>query len=828
MEIKGNGCSDSYRKIESGNGPGLEARRGAPIQISLANRTFEVRPPNPDHTDDFIERRNLSDTVAGGGLAEERELERTVGKTRYFGNTIDDDAAVAATTASNDPELHAPAASLCGFYHGGGASNTDPPLIFFLSHPPLSLFERSSCTDVTGGSILFFDKKVQRHFRKDGYKWKKAKDGKIVKEAHERLKVGGVDTLHCYYAHGEEDENFQRRSYWMLEEKLSHIVLVHYRDVKGDKIQVRYIKETAEGVQRSRETDEITPKSEIDSFASSSLNPSNFQHSQATDGTHLSSGQTAQSKNTDSAYSMADDFDWESFYNNVITFAGAVSFLHETEEIGPNFEMDNFVSPRYADMPIQFGEKSSNFGDDETGCNYWRASSSVAVEPSHASLGKRQRDSTASEEGASKATPHATTEEVDKDEEEEGNDINQVRKRTKVTCSQKSNSVAPSNDSEEATLAVGSGTAPPQVEEFNSAIQQGEVIAGNNPAAASDGVTNDATALSQAQQDDETTRLAAFRIADPTVAATSVIGPIHLNPCTIANVANQANVDVSNVVVVHVEGTTTSVPPVSVDVAMAPMGVQAPIGVLSEPMTFPEETIKGDGVFLNGAQTSEVVPPPVVLSPEEQASIEEWVSWHEAFNTLKDSIRNGARVLSSIEDLLPQGEAFTSYVDFRNTKVRSGLADILIRFLERVGDTDECLIGLSPYMRGMVFEELGILLYDMEHTPRVEVSEHRLLCWRDMINDVAALGVPVSSLIESLEKSRDTMFGLHLEEDKGILHQFVKVNKLEHVVELQRKELEAEKLKLKKLVRGSSKEIAACLQLAADHLSAGNSGSFEG
>ncbi|XP_068341395.1 uncharacterized protein [Pyrus communis] len=369
--------------------------------------------------------------------------------------------------------------------------------------------------------------------------------------------------------------------------------------------------------------------------------------------------------------------------------------------------------------------------------------------------------------------------------------------------------VAPSNDSEEATLAVG--TAPPQVgiciiifvilsnflsinsnllqvQEFNSAIQQGEVIAGNNPAA-SDGVTNDATALSQ------------------------------------------VNVDVSNVVVVscvHVEGTTTSVPPVSVDVAMAPIGVQASIGVLSEPMTFPKETIRGDGVSLNGAQTSEVVPPPVVLSPEEQASNEEWVSWHKAFNTLKDSIRNGARVLSSIEDLLPQGEAFTSHVDFRNTKVRSGLADILSRFLGRVGDADECLIGLSPYMRGMVFEELGILLYDMEHTPRVEISEHRLLCWRDMINDVAALGVPVSSLIESWERSRDTMFGLHLEEDKGILDQFVKVNKLERVVELQRKELEAEKLKLKKLVHGSSKEIAACLQLAADHLIAATSGSFEG
>ena len=38
-----------------------------------------------------------------------------------------------------------------------------------------------------------------------------------------------------------------------------------------------------EGVQHSRETDEITPNSEMDGFASSSFNPSNYQHSQATD-----------------------------------------------------------------------------------------------------------------------------------------------------------------------------------------------------------------------------------------------------------------------------------------------------------------------------------------------------------------------------------------------------------------------------------------------------------------------------------------------------------------------------------------------------------------
>ncbi|CAG7908429.1 unnamed protein product [Brassica rapa] len=37
----------------------------------------------------------------------------------------------------------------------------------------------------------------------------------MVKEAHEKLKVGSIDVLHCYYAHGEDNENFQRRCYSM-------------------------------------------------------------------------------------------------------------------------------------------------------------------------------------------------------------------------------------------------------------------------------------------------------------------------------------------------------------------------------------------------------------------------------------------------------------------------------------------------------------------------------------------------------------------------------------------------------------------------------------
>ncbi|KAJ7529484.1 hypothetical protein O6H91_15G052700 [Diphasiastrum complanatum] len=81
------------------------------------------------------------------------------------------------------------------------------------------------------GSLFLFDRKTLRFFRKDGHNWRKKKDGKTVREAHERLKAGSIDILHCYYAHGEDNVNFQRRSYWMLEGAYEHIVLVHYREV---------------------------------------------------------------------------------------------------------------------------------------------------------------------------------------------------------------------------------------------------------------------------------------------------------------------------------------------------------------------------------------------------------------------------------------------------------------------------------------------------------------------------------------------------------------------------------------------------------------------
>ncbi|VFQ60942.1 unnamed protein product [Cuscuta campestris] len=91
------------------------------------------------------------------------------------------------------------------------------------------------------GSLFLYNKRVLRFFRKDGHRWRRKKDGRAGGEGHERLKVGNVEALNCYYAHGEQNPNFQRRIYWMLNPAHEHIVLVHYRDISQGKHTSQFI-----------------------------------------------------------------------------------------------------------------------------------------------------------------------------------------------------------------------------------------------------------------------------------------------------------------------------------------------------------------------------------------------------------------------------------------------------------------------------------------------------------------------------------------------------------------------------------------------------------
>ncbi|MFS8015643.1 putative transcription factor CG1-CAMTA family [Helianthus anomalus] len=159
------------------------------------------------------------------------------------------------------------------------------------------------------GSLFLFDRKVLRYFRKDGHNWRKKKDGKTVKEAHERLKAGSIDVLHCYYAHGEDNENFQRRSYWLLEEELSNIVLVHYREVKGNRTSTHRAREATP---TSLGSEENISTSEVDSSVSSKYHT--YNHPVASQTTENST-QASEYEDAESAYSHQSTSRYSSIHN---------------------------------------------------------------------------------------------------------------------------------------------------------------------------------------------------------------------------------------------------------------------------------------------------------------------------------------------------------------------------------------------------------------------------------------------------------------------------------------------------------------------------------
>ncbi|KAJ6654986.1 hypothetical protein lerEdw1_006457 [Lerista edwardsae] len=78
------------------------------------------------------------------------------------------------------------------------------------------------------GSVILYNRKKVK-YRKDGYCWKKRKDGKTTREDHMKLKVKGVECLYGCYVHSSIVPTFHRRCYWLLQNP--DIVLVHYLNV---------------------------------------------------------------------------------------------------------------------------------------------------------------------------------------------------------------------------------------------------------------------------------------------------------------------------------------------------------------------------------------------------------------------------------------------------------------------------------------------------------------------------------------------------------------------------------------------------------------------
>eukprot|EP00039_Didymoeca_costata_P009093 m.120421 g.120421 ORF g.120421 m.120421 type:complete len:733 (-) comp14358_c0_seq1:84-2282(-) len=86
------------------------------------------------------------------------------------------------------------------------------------------------------GSVFLYDRQKVK-FRRDGYNWKKRKDGRTQREDHAKLKIGGKNVIYGCYAHSEDDHLLHRRCYWLLSDP--QIVFVHYLSTTEKKPSVK-------------------------------------------------------------------------------------------------------------------------------------------------------------------------------------------------------------------------------------------------------------------------------------------------------------------------------------------------------------------------------------------------------------------------------------------------------------------------------------------------------------------------------------------------------------------------------------------------------------
>lgn len=78
--------------------------------------------------------------------------------------------------------------------------------------------------------MLLYSRKQVR-YRRDGYCWKKRKDGKTTREDHMKLKVQGIECIYGCYVHSAILPTFHRRCYWLLQVKqkiIKEILIINF------------------------------------------------------------------------------------------------------------------------------------------------------------------------------------------------------------------------------------------------------------------------------------------------------------------------------------------------------------------------------------------------------------------------------------------------------------------------------------------------------------------------------------------------------------------------------------------------------------------------
>ncbi|CAL8088344.1 unnamed protein product [Prunus armeniaca] len=136
-----------------------------------------------------------------------------------------------------------------------------------------------------------------------------------------------------------------------------------------------------------------------------------------------------------------------------------------------------------------------------------------------------------------------------------------------------------------------------------------------------------------------------------------------------------------------------------------------------------------------------------------------WLEWEESFTTFMAFFDSGAQVLRSANELLPLYHRFNGYALFRGILVYPETVATLKKFLDKYGDFMDMTGITSSFSRCAAFRTLGLVLHGMDTVQLLDITDHRLLCWRDAVCEAMTLGFRAESLLNLVKGLARAAFG---------------------------------------------------------------------
>ncbi|CAL9025804.1 unnamed protein product [Prunus brigantina] len=136
-----------------------------------------------------------------------------------------------------------------------------------------------------------------------------------------------------------------------------------------------------------------------------------------------------------------------------------------------------------------------------------------------------------------------------------------------------------------------------------------------------------------------------------------------------------------------------------------------------------------------------------------------WPEWEESFTAFMAFFDSGAQVLRSADELLPLYHRFNGYARFRGIFVYPETVASLEKFLDKHGDFMDMTGITSSFSRCTAFRTLGLVLHGIDTAQLLDITDHRLLCWRDAVCEAMTLGFRAEPLLNLVWDLARAAFG---------------------------------------------------------------------